>query len=79
MMISKNRPEARCLPGGSYLDGATGSIICVMQVAEGDPAERCRSGAIEDSCRGGDLTMMVVPIVTVFVYVNININVYTWQ
>lgn len=24
MMISKNRPEARCFPGGSYFAGARG-------------------------------------------------------
>lgn len=29
MMISKNRPEVWCLPGGSYFAGTTGTVICV--------------------------------------------------
>ena len=48
-------------------------------VNEGYPADWCRPGAIRDSCRVGDLTMVVVPIVAVFIYMNININVYTQQ
>ena len=48
-------------------------------VNEGYPADWCRPGAIRDSCRVGDLTMVVVPIVTVFIYMNININMYTKQ
>lgn len=48
-------------------------------VNEGYPANWCRPGAIRDSCRVGNLTMVVVPIVTVFIYMNININVYTKQ
>lgn len=48
-------------------------------VNEGYPADWCRPGAIRDSCRVGDLTMVVAPIVAVFIYMNININVYTQQ
>ena len=48
-------------------------------VNEGYPANWCRPGAIRDSCRVGDLTMVIVPIVAVFIYINININVYTKQ
>ena len=48
-------------------------------VNEGYLADWCRPGAIRDSCRVGDLTMVVVPIVSVFIYMNININVYTKQ
>ena len=46
-------------------------------VNEGYPADWCRPGAIRDSCRVGDLTMVVAPIVAVFIYMNINNNVYT--
>lgn len=48
-------------------------------VNEGYPADWCRPGAIRDSCRVGDLTMVVAPIVAVFIYMNINNNVYTQQ
>lgn len=46
-------------------------------VNEGYPADWCRPGAMRDSCRVGDLTMVVAPIVAVFIYMNINNNVYT--
>ncbi len=48
-------------------------------VNEGYPADWCRPGAMRDSCRVGDLTMVVAPIVAVFIYMNINNNVYTQQ
>lgn len=48
-------------------------------VNEGYPADWCRPGAMRDSYRVGDLTMVVVSIVAVFIYINININVYTKQ
>lgn len=58
-----------------------GSMICVMKVAEGDPAERCRSGAIEDSFKAkgprSEVSQRGCPIVMSFIHFNININVYT--
>lgn len=60
-----------------------GSMICVMWVAEGDPAERCRSGAIEDSYKAkgprSEVPQRGCPIVVILIHVSININVYTWQ
>lgn len=60
-----------------------GSMICVMWVAEGDPADRCRPGAIEDSYKAkgprSEVSQWGCPIVMSFIHVNININVYTEQ
>lgn len=61
------------------MDGSAGIVVCVAQVAEGDPADRCRSGAIRDSYKARDPTTGIVPTVAVLMHVNININVYTLQ
>ena len=76
-------PSGRFLFGWGNRHGDLGHvgrrIIADDVVNEGCPADWCRPGAIRDSCRVGDLTMVVVPIVAVFIYMNININVYTKQ
>lgn len=59
------------------MDGSTGIVVCVAQVAEGDPVGRCRPGAIGIHAGQGDPTTGIVSTVVVFMHVNININVYT--
>lgn len=76
-------PSGRFLFGWGNRHGDLGYVGCGVVaddvVNEGYPADWCRPGAIRDSCRVGDLTMVVVPIVAVFIYMNINNNVYTQQ
>lgn len=54
-------------------------VVADDVIDKGDLANRCRPGAIRDSCRVEGLTMVVVSIAAVFIYMNININVYTEQ
>lgn len=76
-------PSGRFLFGWGNRHGDLGyvgrGVVADDVVNEGYPADWCRPGAIRDSCRVGDLTMVVVPIVAVFIYMNINNNVYTQQ
>ncbi len=76
-------PSGRFLFGWGNRHGDLGYVGCRIiaddVVNEGYPADWCRPGAIRDSCRVGDLTMVVAPIVAVFIYMNINNNVYTQQ